>query len=171
VTEFHAALIKGFYICTTNVGQFAASENGSLYKNDIPFLDDDILVVFEDDAESVIVDTNVTIIEELSAMNTDLLYLGWCEGRLARPVPLCTQAYAVTRRGARKLVKYFEPCGIGIDEQMVKLCKNNWLTFRRAFDFSYKKNLKPGFPKPGDKTYGIFHQNKHDFSSINNHRR
>jgi hypothetical protein len=166
-------LVKGIYNSTTwtsTGGMFAASENGTLYKNNIPFQDNDILVVFEDDAESVILDTNNTVIEELSAMNTDLLYLGWCEGRLARPVPLCTQAYAVTRRGARKLVKYFEPCGPGIDEQMVRICKNNWLSYRRVNDYSYKKNLKPNYPRPGDKTYGIFHQNKHDFVSINNHR-
>lgn len=150
-------------------GFFSANPTGELFKNGIPFLDDDILVVFEDDAESVVKDTAVTLIEELSSMTTDLLYLGWCEGRLARPVPLCTQAYALTRRGARKMVKYFEPCGMALDEQMVKICKNKWVSFRTVNDYSHKKNFKPGYPRYGDKTFGMFHQKKNEIPSINGH--
>ena len=82
-----------------------ATENGTLYKNGVPFLDDDILIVFEDDADIAIKDLENTLREELGMMTTDILYLGWCSGRLARPVPLCMHAYAVTRRGARKMVK------------------------------------------------------------------
>lgn len=148
---------------------FLASSSDHRVKNGIPFRDDDILVIFEDDAESTIVDTNTTLLEELSDMKVDLLYLGWCEGRLARPVPLCTQAYAVTRRGARKLVDFYEPCGRGIDEQMVKFAKNGWITYRSAHGYSYNKNRKPNFPQPGDKTFGIFHQRKKLIPSINGH--
>ena len=36
-----------------------ASENGTLYKNGIPFLDDDILIVFEDDADIAIKDVRL----------------------------------------------------------------------------------------------------------------
>lgn len=164
--------IKGIYNSTTwssTSGMFAATEDGSLYKNDKVYRDDDILVIFEDDAESIVTHTNETILEELNEMTTDILYLGWCEGRLARPVPLCTHAYAVTRRGARILVDKYEPCGKAIDEQMVQICKNGWLTFRSAHSWSYKEGLKPEYPRHGDKTFGIFHQKKHFLGSINQH--
>lgn len=67
----------------------------------------DILVVLEDDVDVAIQynDLNSTLAEELGSIGVDLLFLGWCEGRLARPVPLCAHAYAVTRRGARKLIQ------------------------------------------------------------------
>jgi hypothetical protein len=91
-------------------GRFEARPDGQLFKNGLRFHDSDVLVVLEDDADSAVPegDLNATLSEELSDMGqagTDLLFLGWCEGRLARPVPLCAHAYAVTRRGARKLVK------------------------------------------------------------------
>ena len=64
-------------------------------------------MVLEDDADVAIhyKDLNQTLAEELGSIGVDLLFLGWCEGRLARPVPLCTHAYAVTRKGARKLIQ------------------------------------------------------------------
>jgi hypothetical protein len=150
-------------------GFFSATSSGALFKNGVPYLENDVLVVFEDDAESVVKDTSGTLIEELSSMTTDLLYLGWCEGRLARPVPLCTQAYALTRSGARKMVQLYEPCGMALDEQMVKFCKNNWITYRTINDYSHKKNFKPNYPRYGDKTFGMFHQKKHEIPSINGH--
>jgi hypothetical protein len=65
------------------------------------------MVILEDDVDVAIVhkDLNTTLAEELGNMGADLLFLGWCEGRLARPVPLCAHAYAVTRKGARKLIQ------------------------------------------------------------------
>ena len=36
-------------------------KNGSLYKNDLPYLDDDIIAIFEDDAESAIQNLNITV--------------------------------------------------------------------------------------------------------------
>jgi len=150
-------------------GLFSAAENGTLYKNGAPFLEDDILVVLEDDADIAIIDFNTTIIEELSSMTTDLLYLGWCEGRLAKPVPLCTQAYAVTRRGASKIMKYYEPCGKAVDEQFVIMVKNNWITYRRAHTWSYKNRYNSNYPRAHDSTFGIFHQKKHALASLNGH--
>jgi len=151
-------------------GLYAAYPNGTLIKNNQPFLDGDILAIFEDDAEGAVMDLNVTMIEEFSAMNVDILFLGWCEGRTARPVPLCAHAYALTRQAARKLVQYLEPCGRALDEQFVILAKNNLLSYRRAFGHSYK-NLNEKYRNMyGEKTYGIFHQNK-ALGSINGHRR
>ncbi len=50
--------------------------NNTYYKHGQLFGERDILVVFEDDAESAIMDTNTTVVEELSQMNTDILFLG-----------------------------------------------------------------------------------------------
>lgn len=36
-----------------------AAENGTLYKNGLPFLEEDILVVFEDDADIAIKDVRL----------------------------------------------------------------------------------------------------------------
>ena len=149
-------------------GVYVAYQNGSLYKNGIPFLDEDIITIFEDDAESAINGLNTTILEEFSQMNTDLLFLGWCDGRMARPVPLCAHAYAVTRRGARKLTQFLEPCGRALDEQFVIFGKNNFITWRKAFGHSYKDLNEKYKNLYGEKTYGIFHQNK-ALGSINGH--
>ena len=154
---------------TSRDGVYTIYTNGSLYKNDLPYLDDDIIAIFEDDAESAIQNLNVTIIEEFSSMNTDLLFTGWCEGRTARPVPLCTHAYAITRRGARKLVKFLEPCGLALDEQFVILAKNNFISWRRAYGHSYKELNEKYKGLYGEKTYGMFHQNR-ALGSINGHR-
>lgn len=151
-------------------GIYVAYPNGTLFKDNVPFLDGDIITIFEDDAEGAIADLKGTILEELSQMSTDLLFLGWCEGRTARPVPLCAHAYALTRKGARKIANYIEPCGMALDEQFVILAKNNLISWRRAFGHSYK-NLNEKYRNLyGEKTYGIFHQNK-ALGSINGHRR
>ncbi len=152
-------------------GLYVAYPNGTLFKNNQPFLDEDIIAIFEDDAESTINDTNTTLVEEFSDMKVDLLFLGWCEGRAAKPVPLCTHAYALTRRGARKLVQYLEPCGRALDEQFVILAKNNLIFWRRAYGHSYKAQNEKYKSLYGEKTYGIFHQNKAALGSINGHRR
>jgi hypothetical protein len=140
-------------------------KHGTLYKPD------DIIVIFEDDAMNSIKDLNSTIIEELSQMKgIDILFLGWCEGRAAAPVPLCAHAYALTRSGAEKLIDKIEPCGRAVDEQFVIIAKNNWIKYRRAFPHSYKNNQRPDFNSYGDKTFGIFRQNKYLMGSINGHR-
>jgi len=139
-----------------------------LYKNGIPFRDDDILVIFEDDVEVAINGLDSTLREELNDMATaDVLFLGWCEGRLARPIPLCAHSYAITRRGARQLVKYFEPCGLAYDWQLVTLIRNKWLTYRTAHSFSYNNNYREGFRNGA--TRGIFQQAK-ALGSFNGHR-
>jgi hypothetical protein len=149
-------------------GSYVAYPNGTLTKYGVPFKEDDIIVIFEDDADIAIVDIQQTMFEELSTMNTDLLFLGWCVGRAARPVPLCAHAYALTRLGARKAVKYFEPCGLALDEQLVIMGKNKWLTYREAHEWSYRNRWNSDYPKAHDKNYGIFHQKR--MGSFNGHR-
>lgn len=155
-------------VLTSESGLYMIYPNGTMVKDGLPYTDDDILVIFEDDAISAISELNSTLKEEFSDMKVDMLFLGWCEGRAARPVPLCTHAYAITRRGARKLVKYYEPCGRAVDEQFVIIAKNGWLQYRRAHPFSYKV-LRPDFNSHGDKTFGIFRQCKSTCGSMLGH--
>jgi hypothetical protein len=137
-----------------------------LYRDGIPFRDDDVLVIFEDDAEIAVKDAANTLIEELNDMkDIDLLYLGWCEGRTARPIPLCAHAYALTRHGARQLIKHFEPCGPAYDWLLVNLIRNKWLRHRTAHTFSYQNNYKPGFHNGA--TRGIFQQGDKNTASFN----
>jgi hypothetical protein len=162
--------VKGLYHSTawsSRSGTFMAAENGSLYKNGLPFFEDDIIVIFEDDADIAVTNIVDAMRNELSNMTTDLLYLGWCEGRLAKPVPLCTQAYAMTRRGARIAIRNFEPCGLALDEQFVIWAKNKLVTWRRAFDSNYVNKFNSDYPQSRDTTKGIFHQKR--MGSFNGH--
>jgi hypothetical protein len=152
--------------------KYLIDSKGNHYKNGILFHSYDRLVIFEDDVVSAIKHVNSTMIEELTDMGAriDIVYLGWCEGRAARPVPLCSHAYALTRAGAQQLIKYFEPCGRAADEQFVIIIKNNWLKFRKAHTWSYQKDMiREDFPCHGDKTYGIFRQCKQLYGSVNGH--
>jgi hypothetical protein len=82
-------------------------------------------------------------------------------------VPLCAHAYALTRRGARKAIQHFEPCGLALDEQFVIMGKNKWLTFRTAHPWNWENNMNANYPKAHDKTHGIFHQKR--MGSFNGH--
>jgi hypothetical protein len=145
-------------------------QSGNRYKQGQLISDNDIMAVFEDDAMAVTTDVNTTIIQELSNIGTDILHLGWCDGFWVRPVPLCAHAYALTRSGAEKVIKYLEPCGRALDEQLTMIIRNGWLTYRRALPSSYK-NLQSGVRIHGDKTHGIFRQCKDACGSVNGHRR
>ena len=140
---------------------------GQLYKNGKRFQDNDIIIILEDDADIFVTDINKVLRDELQEMTTDVLYLGWCEGRNARPVPLCSHAYALTRGGTRKLVHYYEPCGKAIDEQFVIMAKNNWISYRKVNPSSYKSNYRENYPIFNEKTFGIFHQK--NIGSLNGH--
>ena len=153
-------------------GVYAVYGNGTRVKHGQVVRDEDVLAVFEDDATSAVADTRAALAAELRALHEDVLFLGWCEGRMARPVPLCAHAYAITRRAARKLVHYLEPCGRAVDEQFVILAKNGWLSYRRAHPASYSTHmLRADFNPYGDKTVGIFRQCKSECGSTNGNRR
>jgi hypothetical protein len=158
---------------------YTSVQNGSLYKNGIPFLDDDIMLVFEDSvthlpqymtsSSSGRMDTTA-LSAALSAMSTDVLSLG--SGRSSLPVELqqhrhhralqeahstieaassaavsnsadskgdsthttsvstdsslahtpaqafTANAYAITRRGARRLAACYDHCGSALEEQL-----------------------------------------------------
>ena len=144
---------------------FEAHSNGLLTKNGLPFLDDDILVVFEDDADPSIKNVNATLLSELSDMNADLLYLGWCDCRALRPQVICTQAYAMTRRGARTIVKNYETCGDALDIQLAYLCRSDVIKCRTVHAWNIK-NFNANYPREGDRTKGMFHQKGHTLGSV-----
>jgi hypothetical protein len=47
---------------TPPASAYVVRKDGSMYKNGIPFLDTDILTIFEDDAESAVVDLKTPLI-------------------------------------------------------------------------------------------------------------
>ena len=146
---------------------FIAFENGTLHKYGSVYRKENIIVIFEDDADIAVVEIEKALRNEFNTMTTDLLFLGWCKGRYAKPVPLCAHAYAFTLEGARKAIKYIEPCGAALDEQFVKLAKNNWLTYREAHRINYENKSNSNYPVEHDGTFGIFHQKK--MGSFNGH--
>lgn len=168
-----------YYVATTGDGKmwssldghFIAKEEGTgveYYKFGVPYLDDDIVAIFEDDADSAIAgDLKSTLREELIDMEKhEIVWLGWCNGRWANPVPLCLHAYAMTRKGAKAAVQRFRACGRAVDEQLVLMCKNDILRWRTAHIWSYRK-MNKNYPIFKDPTKGIFHQKR--MGSFNGH--
>jgi hypothetical protein len=125
--------VKDTYVSTkwsSIGGTYMASNNGTLYKNNLPFYEDDIIVIFEDGAQLAKSNGNETLKAELSAMTTDMLILGWRPSDASRNPVISSLAYALTRRGATAAVKYFDPCRISLDEQFATMVKHNWLSHR-----------------------------------------
>lgn len=130
--------------------------------------DQDILIMLEDDAVVAINNVEEVLKKELSTMTTDHLFLGWCYGR--RFMPMCTHAYAITRAGVAKILKYYDTCYThAIDAQLRHLAEQGVFTWRKPFDSSYHGNLREGFEdNPNYFTRGIFVQKK-GFVSFNHH--
>eukprot|EP00596_Hydrurales_sp_CCMP1899_P004193 CAMPEP_0119039714 /NCGR_PEP_ID=MMETSP1177-20130426/9336_1 /TAXON_ID=2985 /ORGANISM="Ochromonas sp, Strain CCMP1899" /LENGTH=251 /DNA_ID=CAMNT_0007003925 /DNA_START=550 /DNA_END=1305 /DNA_ORIENTATION=- len=129
--------------------------------------DRDVLIVFEDDAVIAVKDVNASLEIEISKMNTDLLFLGWCYGR--RGMPMCTHAYALTRGAIKKILKEWDSCTISsIDGQWKTMVADGIFTWKKANQNSYK-DLKEGFgDNPAYFTRGIFVQ-KNGMVSFNHH--
>jgi hypothetical protein len=135
--------VKDTYVSTkwsSIGGTYMASNNGTLYKNNLPFYEDDIIVIFEDGAQLAQSNSNETLKAELSAMTTDMLILGWRPGDASRNPIISSLAYALTRRGATAAVKYFDPCRISLDEQFATMVKQNWLSHRSLLPESVTHN-------------------------------
>jgi hypothetical protein len=125
-------------------------------------------VLLEDDAVVAVENVKEILLQEFSSMTTDHLFLGWCYGR--RFMPMCTHAYAITRVGAGKLLKYFDTCDThAIDAQLKHLADQGIFTWRKPLEKNYVKYLKKGFEdNPHYFTRGIFVQKK-GFVSFNHH--
>jgi hypothetical protein len=139
---------------------------GEKYKNEVQ--DNDILIILEDDAVIAVKNVEQVLHNELNAMSTDHLFLGWCYG--GRGMPMCTHAYALTRAGAKKIVKLFDICyPQAIDAQLKVLYDKGVFTWRKPKPESYRKNVLPGFEdRPNYFTRGIFIQ-KNGLVSFNHH--
>lgn len=144
---------------SSDSGHFSASIDGLLYKNGLPFLEEDILVVFEDHTHVAISNVSQSLRAELSSMTTDLLYLGWREPTESGATPLSTYAYAITRRGARKAVEYFDPCRQSLEEQFAIMTKHGWLSYRQADPMNYYESIDDPLITLGgglDNGHGLF---------------
>lgn len=127
--------------------------------------DNDVIVIFEDDAELAVTNIEEILRVELTQMTTDLLFLGWCYG--ARSMPSCLHAYVLTRKGARNLLSQFDTCSAqALDGQLIELGDAGIITWRKPSDF-YKQYFKPGRNNQYF-TKGIFTQKK-GFVSFNHH--
>ena len=141
-------------------GKYAALENGILIKNDMPFYDDDIIVIFESDAHMLPHGIKDILHSELSSMTTDILFLGWRDKFVNVDPPITSFAYALTRHGARLVVKYFDPCAAGLDDQIAAMIRNRWITYRTPFHDSNNgtgARISAGHHAP----YGIFKEDSH----------
>ncbi len=152
---------------SSNSGTFTTHANGSFVKNNVDFLENDILMVFEDSAHSVITDAvlfSSTLRTELTNMTTDLLYLGWCEHdsvssahnrRVSKASfsQSCLFAYAVTRRAARVLTRNFELCSLlSAEEQLANMVRYGWLSARRAHEGNSSQGVEAA--SPSERKYG-----------------
>ena len=92
----------------------------------------DALVVLEDDAVIVVNNVEKSLRYELARMDgTDLVFLGWCYGQ--RAMPMCTHAYALTRAGARKLLREWDTCSTqSIDGQWKQLAQSGKIAWRKV---------------------------------------
>lgn len=141
---------------SSNSATFQSFANRSFHKNGVPFLEDDIIIILEDSAYSAVnssIEMTSILRSELSNMTTDLVQLGWCDSSQQPPqhqqshshtkkfphlTHSCMYAYAVTRRGVRQLVKYFDVCSAqSLEEQVRSFTKYGWLTTRQARVGSY----------------------------------
>lgn len=145
--------VKGFYnstAWTSTGGTFSASETGVLRKNNLLFTEDDIIVIIEDEALVSVRNVGEIMRNEFSNMTTDLLVLGWRDTRPVHDLLASSFAYALTRRGARIAVKYFDPCGHNLDLQLSTMARHGRLSHR---SLNY---LSEDITKAGLGTRGIF---------------
>jgi hypothetical protein len=137
-------------------GAFSASKSGSLWKNNLPFIEDDIMVIIEDDALVAVKNISEIMRNEFTNMTTDLLILGWRDTRPVHNLLASSFAYALTRRGARIAVKYFDPCGRTLDMQLSTVARHGRLSHR---NLNY---LPVDIMEAGNRARGIFvERNRH----------
>eukprot|EP01039_Chlorochromonas_danica_P002643 gene2643-2887_t len=105
-------------------GHFQAFPNGTLTKNGVPYLEDDLLVVLEDNlvlnishAHSVEQDLREVF---LSLKDVDVVWLTSCPP-LALQDGICNYAYAATRRAYRSIIEHFDICGRSLESQLVTM--------------------------------------------------
>lgn len=157
--EFKNVYTSTSYSSTSSI--FIAYENGTLYKDGVLYNDNDIIIIFEDKIDIAVNDLKDIIIDEVKNMNTDMLYLGWCYGKSKsnnnnNNIPLCSHSYALTRRGAKQVITYYNLCGPPIDEQLAHMIRNNYITYRLVNTTKYINKFHNNY----DKEYGIIQKKR-----------
>jgi hypothetical protein len=134
----------------------------------------DVLVVFEYDAMEGLPNHEAgrITVDYLMNMTHDFLYLGHCykfdhlHPRLSREAPYCLHSYAMTVKGARKLLHEVDACGPFADVQVARMCNDgrlHWSYVNHSFDHSYvhRQFEENGMHMSGDFKYdGLFPQIK-----------
>lgn len=131
---------------------------------------DDLLAVFEDDAESTIhPDKFIQVLEsQFKNPQADYNMLGWCLKSADNETACCTHAYFITRRGAEILTKNINLCSIQIDNQIRVLHHHYNLSVSFPRDESYLPYIN--YPNYSSLvTMGIFIQRK-GLVSFNGHQ-
>ena len=132
----------------------------------------DVLIIFEDDANIAVNNVTLSLYKEINTMNVDLIFLGWCYGNKKGQLPMCLHAYAMTRKGVRAISSRWDVCSNdAIDGQLKHLANEPGplFTWKKADDSSFKSDLKNGYEdNPQYFTRGIFVQ-KNGLVSFNHH--
>jgi hypothetical protein len=97
----------------------------------------DALIVFEDDAMDVFPGADQEAYERVQWMagkdtryRTDILYLGYCGGSVGgKAPPVCLHAYALSLRGAKRLLQLISDCGDVIDRQVAHYIRAGEIKF------------------------------------------
>lgn len=146
--------IEGRYNSTwfsSTSSSFAAINNGTtLLREEIPFLENDIIVIFEDTAFPLARELNISLVHALNNMHTDLLNLG-CGENLTSFTP---SSYALTRAGARKLARLFEPCGSSLRDQITRFYRHHWLTVQHVQEVAGTNESSPCGSSTGRALFG-----------------
>jgi DNA polymerase III epsilon subunit-like protein len=80
--------------------------------------ENDAIIVFEDDVFEARENAAELAVKAVENMKTDFLFLGHCcHYKLDEP-PYCLHAYAMTLRGAKKMLPHLDHCGDPIDWQV-----------------------------------------------------
>ena len=125
--------------------------------------DTDLLVVFEGDA--VVTVTNITrsLEQELAPKNirSDLMLLGLCyENTNQTIMPICLHAYAITRKGVKKLLRAWDICTLlSVDNEMKQIASQGVITWQQARPTSYTDRLEE-FRNESSVQKGLFVQKK-----------
>jgi len=133
----HWLLYQLCKLCSSSAvsGLFQAHSNGSIHKNGLAVLDEDVVIILHDNiASSLSEHVNGTsslyelIALETTRMRADMLVLGWqeidahdCNLSDTRSQAIFSRhvfVYALSRVGARKTVQLFDPCGPTALEQI-----------------------------------------------------
>lgn len=106
-------------------GHFQAFPNGTLSKNGVPYLDDDLLVILEDNLVLNIsyahaVEQNLREIF-LSLKDVDVLWMTSCPPLTQQQEGTCNYAYVASRRAYRSIVEHFDICGRSLESQLLTM--------------------------------------------------